>query len=315
MHLALTAKASLIGGTIFGSLGLLQFFSPTDINGSKQDRYLRWPQAVVTTSKTIPNTNALTDSNSAESLTSGTNRSTETCRQNMAKKVEMLRRGLGFLNTIQDYTAIIDKQEVVRDELLDQQSILIKCRRHPLSVYLQWTIGDVGREAIYVDGANEGKMIAHDGGWKAKIPAFHIAPDCKLAMRDARYPITNAGLLFLIEEMLEVHESDLKSSNFEICEFSDDVQFDGRPCRQFVTEYKSRVTSPIYRKSITVIDQEWNVPLMTEHFGWPNSEASTITSAVDDATILERYAFRDLSFNQHLSDVDFDYQNKGYNFR
>ena len=217
------------------------------------------------------------------------------------------------MESVQDYSAHLCKQEVVRDELLDEQSVLLKCRQKPLSIYMRWLSGEKGREVIYVEGKNHGKMIAHDGGWKARIPEFKMSPDCKLAMLDARYPATAAGLVFLIDRMLQIHEQDLLSSNFDSCVINEQ-EFDGRACLQFTTKYTSRDTSPTYRKSITLIDREWNVPLQTQHFEWPSRESQSDEDELDRATLIESYSFHDLELHEKFSESTFDPSNADYNF-
>ena len=56
----------------------------------------------------------------------------------------------------------------------------------PLSVYLQFLKPSSikGRECIYVEGKNDGNVIAHEGGFKGKfLPTVTIPPDGTLAMR------------------------------------------------------------------------------------------------------------------------------------
>ena len=191
----------------------------------------------------------------------------------------------------------------------------MKCRHKPFSVYLEWLSGDVGREVIFVEGANQGNMIAHDGGWKARIPAFSLSPDCKLAMRDSRYPVTSAGLLGLIETMLGVHEDDLRRGNVASCELESGRMFEGRPAFMFTTKYKSRAQSNQYRKSITLIDQEWNIPCHTRHFQWADTMEIVDDNALDDATLIESYSFTNIQFEYRMTDRDFDRANPEYHFR
>ena len=191
----------------------------------------------------------------------------------------------------------------------------IKCRHQPFSVYLLWLTGDTGREVLYVDGGHDGKMIAHDGGWKARLPAFTMATDGYLAMRDARYPVTVAGLEGLIDMMRAVHLEDLARSNFDSCDLEPQGEFAGRPCFVFTTKYKSAVDSPTYRKSVTCIDHEWNVPLHSRHFEWRTSGPVLPEAQLDEATLVESYSFTELAFCRTLSDRDFDRANPEYHFR
>ncbi len=235
-------------------------------------------------------------------------------RKNLAEKISRLKRGRDFLQSLHGYTVNFDKQEEVHGTLLDEQSMFIKCRQKPFSIYLRWDQGDTGREVIFVAGADDGKMIAHDGGWKAKIPAFQLSPDSWLAMRDARYPVTNAGLSSLIDVMLEIHEEDLSTANYEICKIESGCESDARPSLKFTTIYRSPAASPVYRKSVTHLDCDLNLPLHTEHFGWPASGKASDPSGCDDSTLIERYTFRNLALDAALTDADFDRANESYNF-
>lgn len=233
---------------------------------------------------------------------------------NLRDKVRRLELGRDFCRRVDGYTTRFQKQEVVGTELLDEQSMTMKCRHNPYSIYLQWHTGDTGREVIYIDGQNQNRLIAHDGGWKVRLPAMSLATDSFLALRDARYPVTTAGFLSLIESMLEVHHEDLNQSNFESCTIDSDQKFDGRPCHVFTTIYKSRQDSPTYRKSITYIDCEWNVPVSTHHFGWPSKTTAESEVAIDQATLLESYSFTNVDLHHPLTDDDFDRHNKSYQF-
>ena len=258
----------------------------------------------------------------SETAASGDNPLEPECEQAIASspearlqyKIALLERGRHTLGLIKCYTAQLRKQEVVRGELLDEQVMSLKCRHHPFSVYLVWQVGDVGREAIYVEGKNNGKLIAHDGGWKSRLPAFSMLTDGSLAMKDARCPITTAGLLCLTEAMLATHLNDLKCSNFASCEIDPHRRFDGRPCLMFTTKYKSAEVSPIYRKSITLIDQKWNLPVQTQHFEWCTTGKTMSETELDRATIIESYSFTDIKLGCHLTDHDFERTNQEYHF-
>jgi hypothetical protein len=234
----------------------------------------------------------------------------------LKRKVDLLEQGEKFLAGVDCYTATLAKQEMVGTELLDEQTMQLKCRQKPFSVYLVWTAGDTGREVIYVEGENDGKMIAHDGGWKARLPAFNLDPNCRLAMRDARYPVTNAGFAALTTMMLELHREDVaKNSGLASCRAEEDQTFDGRPCTVFTTEYSSQASSPTYRKSITYIDNEWKLPVHSKHFEWPATGKNGDNANPDDSTLIESYSFTDVDLECPLSESDFDRDNSEYRFR
>jgi hypothetical protein len=236
--------------------------------------------------------------------------------QTLRRKMELIERGRKFLETVPDYTAQFMKQELVDGELTEEQQIEFKCRHQPFSVYLKWQSGDVGRELLYVDGANDGEMVVHAGGWKARLPSLSISPTSSLAMGEARYPITNVGLLELAKTMLANHADDLAKSNVQRCEQLKDQEFEGRKCDVFVVEYKDAAGSPTYRKSVVLFDKEWSVPLYTKNFGWPDANTATQTAAeLDDATLIEFYTYSDVQLRLQLADADFDRTNEEYRFK
>lgn len=234
----------------------------------------------------------------------------------LRQKTKAMQEGLDLLSQVNTYTAKARKQEFVDGKLLEPQVILLKCRAKPFSVYGCWVEGDVGREVIYVEGENDNKVIGHDGGWKSKIPALVLDPNCRLAMLDTRYPVTKGGIAGLAETMLQVHLEDLQRGNVASCTCDADEQFEGRPCAKYTTIYKSQTDSPVYRKSVTFLDQEWKIPVHSTHFEWPQNDTSYQSEAeLDENTLIEDYSFSDISMGCSLSDNDFDPKNPEYNFR
>lgn len=239
----------------------------------------------------------------------------KTASVNLQRKMELLQQGREFLQTIPAYTAQFRKQEVVGGSLLDEHVMFMKYRQQPFSVYLLWSAGDPGREVLYVEGSNNGRLLAHDGGWRARIPAFHLSPESSLALRDSRYPVTCAGFQGLIEMMLNVHREDLDCNRVASCEIESDVDCAGRSCEAFTTLYRTAETSPVYRKSITLIDREWHLPLQTTHFEWPKSGDSADSPELDQTTLIEFYQFSEIDFHPSLNDSDFSRSHPDYHFR
>lgn len=239
----------------------------------------------------------------------------EQMQQTLKAKLALLERGRTFLETIPDYTAEFVKQELVHGELLDEQLINFKCRHQPFSVYLKWETGDEGREVLYTDGQNENEMIVHGGGWKARLPALSISPTSSLALKESRYPITNVGLLELAKTMMRVHHDDLKAGSISRCEQLPDQEFDGRPCDAFLVEYRDAQVSPTYRKSITLLDKEWHIPVYARNFGWPNEGSTSEGEQLDEETLVEYYTYASIHFRQQLAEADFDRTNEDYRFK
>lgn len=235
--------------------------------------------------------------------------------RDMITKIQLIEKGVQFLSTVNNYTAQFVKQELVNGELLDEQEMDLKIRHAPFSIYLKWNTGEVGREVLYVDGAHDGRLAAHAGGWKARLPFVFLEPSSSLAMAESRYPITKAGLFELAKLMLRVHKEDLEQKKFSRCEKLADQAFDNRPCHVFVVEYKDKSYSEQYRKSICLIDKEWSIPVYTRNFGWLDGDVPADPEEFDKASLLEFYSYSSVNFGSNLLAADFDHANEEYRFK
>lgn len=230
-------------------------------------------------------------------------------------KIELIEKGLKFLEKTPDYTAQFIRQELVNGELLDETEMEMKVRHQPMSIYLKWVTGEAGREVLFVEGQNDGRLIAHAGGWKAKLPSIMLEPTSGMAMAESRYPIQKAGLLMLAKMMLDVHKIDLQTKRVARCEKLADQMFDDRPCHVFLVEYKDRKTSDQYRKSIALIDKEWSIPVYTRNYGWLTGEAPEDPDQHDAASLVEFYSYSNVKFRPNLIALDFDHTNEEYRFK
>ncbi|MBM4074618.1 MAG: DUF1571 domain-containing protein [Planctomycetes bacterium] len=238
----------------------------------------------------------------------------QVAERTLSRKIALLKKGIEFLENARDYTAQFSKREVVHGQLLDEQNTEMKLAHKPFNVYLKWIDFDEGREVIFKEGENDGRMTVHAGGWKSRLGTMNMMPDDALAMRDSRYPITQAGLLNLCNMVLNYNETDLKNKTYSRCEQLQDQKIGERDCHCFVMEYRSQEQSKQYRKSIMMIDNEWSVPLFIKNFEWPTDAVTATGEELDEATLVEQYTYTDVKFRSNLTAMDFDQTNEDYNF-
>ena len=228
----------------------------------------------------------------------------------------MLEKGCQKLEHIPDYTAKFFKQERIDGSLGDGQLMNLKIRHEPYSIYMLWLNGDKGRELLYVDGHNEGKMIVHAGGWKARLlPALKLDPTGSLAMSESRHPVMKAGLLEFTRTILNYRRDDLSIRKQVRCCMLENAEFEGRPCYCFIAEYGDQQESEEYRKSVCYIDKELSLPICVKNFGWPEEDSELAGEELDEATMTEFYTYTDIKIDQQLADADFDQTNSAYKFR
>lgn len=231
-----------------------------------------------------------------------------------------IEKGIEKLKQVPDYTATFFKEEsVVATKPPQSQIINLKLRHAPLSIYMKWIAGDEGRELLYVDGQNKGKMLVKIGGAKGRlVPCVKIDPRGALAMQQSRHPVTDVGLLKLAEKILKNRTEEFiagKSDKIR-CQLLEDQSFDGRPCWVFVLEFEDAEVVKPYRKSIQFIDKEYLLPVCIKNYGWPETDQEIGDElTLDKATMIEHYSYSNVRMQAQLAEADFDRYNESYRLR
>lgn len=223
------------------------------------------------------------------------------------------------LQTIPDYLATFSRHERVNGRLMQKESTELKVRHAPFSVYMKWNEGsDVGREILYVKGQNDGRMLVKKGGKLGEVlPTLKIDPTGDLAMKESRYPLTDSGILNLVEKIIRYGERDLKLEQGVNCQFLPDQKIDGRMCHAVRTDYGCAEVDADYRTSIIFVDVETGIPLCVKNYGWSDrcGAPPAANDKLSDETLIEFYAFTGLRYQTRLADKEFDQANADYNFR
>ncbi|SFI65335.1 DUF1571 domain-containing protein [Planctomicrobium piriforme] len=225
----------------------------------------------------------------------------------------LLEKGCHNFSKVPDYTACMFKQERLNGALGDGQTIDLKVRHEPYSVYMKWQSGDRGRQLIYVHGQNDGNMLVQPGGIKGRLTGLlSLEPTGSLAMAESRYPITKAGLLQLGHTILEYQHQDLERGCGFTCELRDHQEFEGRACYLYHINYESPEIHSVYRKSLIYVDKELSLPICVKNYTWGKD---VNPETIDEETLIEFYAYTDLKIEQELSASDFDRNNRDYKLR
>ena len=187
------------------------------------------------------------------------------------------REGLPGIEKIQDYTATLIKRERIGNTLGEYQYIALKIRHKPFSVYLNFLAPAAvkGREVIYIDGSNAGKMWAHGTGMQEKLfGTVSLNPDGNMAMQGQRYPLTQIGILNLTRRLIEVASEDVKYGECEVKYFKS-AKINDRVCTC------THVVHPVPRKNFLFnvarifVDDNLNIPVRYEAYDWPKGLAAS----------------------------------------
>jgi hypothetical protein len=239
------------------------------------------------------------------------------------KALAMARESLELIRTqIDDYTCRIVKRERIKGELLPMEHMNAKIRnrkvvdgivKSPLSVYLHFVSPDSvkGREVVWVEGQNNGKLRAHEGGLKGKLlPTVWLDPDGALAMNGNLHPIYEIGIENLVTKLIERGEREKLNGNPQDCEvrFIEGAKINGRKCT--VLEVGHPIQRPQYEfhKAQIFIDDELGIPLRYAAYYWPDKPGAK------ELPVIEEYTYLDVKLNVGLTDADFDSNNPNYNF-
>lgn len=209
--------------------------------------------------------------------------------------------------TIQDYSCLFIKRERVKGQLLPEEYVSMKSRTRPFSIYLKWQKPYDGREAIYVEGQYDGKLMVHSTGVE-KVVGGTVAlnPRGEMAMENSRHDITEAGIGNLVEQLVTRWEAERKLGQTQ-AEIKD-MKVDGRPCIMVKTTHPNDPRHYAYNRSRVFFDKEHGLPIRFEGYDWPRR------GSAPDGDKLEEYTYRDLKFNVSLTSADFSTENPKYNF-
>ena len=224
--------------------------------------------------------------------------------------LQVAQKGLAAIRAnIRDYSATVVKRERIDGKLGEHEYMFAKIRQQPFSVYLYFLGPDSvkGQEVIYVDGVNDGNMLAHAGsGVRAMVGTVSLKPQSMLAMAGNRYPITELGVENLTRRLLEVAEHDKQFGECDV-NFYPNAKVNGRICTCI------QVTHPVPRRNFrfhlarVFIDDELTIPIRYEAYDWPQQ-------AGGQPVLMEEYTYMNVKINNGFTDADFDPRNTAYKF-
>jgi hypothetical protein len=201
---------------------------------------------------------------------------------------------------VQDYTAILHRQERFDGHLPERETILLKFKK-PFKVYLRWIAQPhQGREVLYADGWNGNRIMAHEGGALGFI-TLNLNPQGFLAMRQSRYPVTDTGIGRLLEVLAEKLARATAADELEI------IGSDASAVYNRKTQRIEAVLSGGQR------EREASCRVIV-HFDIENKLPIQIETYDGGGRLLEAYGYEDLKLNPGLTDADFDPENPAYNF-
>lgn len=218
---------------------------------------------------------------------------------------------------LHDYRGLLVKRERIGGTLGTEtrMELVVRNRRHDLqtgersglAAYLKFLTPKMaaGREVIWVEDRNDGKLICHEGGfknWKRLV----LDPNGTLAMLGNKYPITEIGLVRLVEKLIEKGERDQPLSQAKVTIVEEQMVGD-RPCRLIEVTHAEPKAGLDFHIAQIFIDSERGIPLRYAAYLWPSSDS-------EPPSLEEEYTYLDVEVNVGVTDAVFDADNPAYNF-
>ena len=219
---------------------------------------------------------------------------------------------------IVDYTATLERTELIGDKLVGPQTMAVKVRHDsgkntqnssPFSVYVRFNSPKSlqGREVIWVEGANDGRMIGHEVGLLG-FKRHVVKPDSLIAMFGSRYPVTDTGVIVLLQKLANIGRKDRseRSKDDVDVEIIDGVSSVGVQCKRFRLIHHEKAHEFDFHIAEVDLDMVRKIPVRYAAFGWPGESGEPV--------LIEEYKYSDVEINVGLGDLDFDPDNPAYQF-
>ena len=201
------------------------------------------------------------------------------------------------LRNVRDYTA-----QFVKKELLGNGYVIhnmdLKFREEPFSVYLKFRDPHEGRQVLYVDGANAGKLLVKDVGFNSLAGTVPLLPNDRLAMSESRHPITEIGISNMLEVVIRQWEAEARYGETDVKYFPK-AKLGEFPVRVIRTVHPTRRRQFKFHMTQLYLDDQTLFPVRVEQFDWPQREG-------DKPVQVELYMYSDVRTNQGFTNADFD---------
>ena len=238
----------------------------------------------------------------AEAMIAPANRPVAHGRAALLTNMLMLEKARARVASFSGYSVNFHKHERIDGEMQDPQVVSMDVRHKPFSVYMKWKKGgDRGRQLLFVPSRTDGKALVKLGGFKGRLlPPMKIEPDGSRAMAESRYPITKAGILPLIDALVDYRKEDIEERDGVECLMFDNEEINGRKVYTFKVAYPNQDVSPKYRLAYSYLDQETMIPVRLKNFGWARDVEDLTAEELDEQTLVEDYGFSAMEISESV---------------
>jgi hypothetical protein len=214
---------------------------------------------------------------------------------------------LDALKAIVDYESTFTKIEKIGRSTITSK-MLLKIRHEPFSVYVKYLDPHEGREAIYVHGKNDGKVVVHDTGLASLAGTLKLDPLGSTAMGESRYPVYKVGMKLLVETIMGgwIQQAKQNAGGITVNHYPNSKIGD-QSCHAIETVLTLPIGTESFQTTRLYFDSKTNLPVRLQQYAFPERRGQK-------PTLVEDYLYQSVKTNIGLTDADFDPNNPRYGY-
>ncbi len=226
--------------------------------------------------------------------------------------IRMAQESQKSLAKVNDYVAQFNKMEVVGGKPYTH-NMFMKFRSKPFSVYLYFTDSHKGRQVMYVQGQNNGNLLAREAGLAGLGITVSLKPTSPQAMAEGRYPITKIGMKNMLagiiaQWQLEKQVPDMKVAYYPNAKLHrPGTKLKPMECKVLESKHPRPVKGAEFYLTRLYLDKKTNLPVRVEQYGFPPRPGAK-------PPLLTEYTYWNVRTNVGLKPIDFDRRNPQYRF-
>jgi hypothetical protein len=231
-------------------------------------------------------------------------------KQPLNAVLEYARREQEYTNRmVRDFTCRLVKRERINGVLQEMHFIDMEVREaqadsgQPLSIYLHF-LGPknvLDRRVIFVEGANQGKMMVRNGGKHFDYVIAEVDPNSDAAREETLVPVSGIGFNRLLAHMIDVLEKHRQidpTGENTTAERIRGAKINGRECTVIRITHPQPMPGLEFHQANVFVDDQLHAPVRVDYSDWPKL-------AGRPAPLIAEYTYTNLQLNVDLPDSAF----------
>jgi hypothetical protein len=227
----------------------------------------------------------------------------------LEQSLQTARASRDTIRNIHGYTCTFRKHEQLKKgAALTNQTMSLKLRREPFSVYLKFVEPNPGRQVLYVDGRNDGKFYFKEpSGFLSYMGTMSIHPTSRDAMKESRHPVTMVGMEKMLDKLIQEWETSATFAETQVT-FEPQVKLGSLDCVLCEVVHPQQREPFKFYKCRLYIDKKTHYPVRGEQYAFPVKPGKP-------PQLVEQYEYLDVKIVDKPADIDFDVKNPAYDFK